>query len=275
MKKIFIPVVLGVMMAFSSCEMLEDSTKSLSDADIIDGLKTALNVGADSASGNLAKLNGYYKNPLLKIPLPAEAEAVRNLINSNSSLATLSSTIGLDDKFEEVIIAVNRAAESAASEAAPIFKGAITNLTIADGWDILHGTVPTATKSASFDSTAATQYLKNQTYDDLTALYAPKINLALGKDLIGTTSATEAWASLTSTYNTFLNNSAVKLAVALGGIDLPASINTDLGEFSTQKALDGLFYKVGAEEKKIRKNPLQWASSLVGDILEKVFGSVQ
>lgn len=274
MKKIFISAVLGAMIAFSSCEMLDDSNSALSDADIIEGLKTALNVGADSASGNLAKLNGYYNNPLLKIPLPAEAEAVRNLINSNSEVASLSRTIGLEAKFEEVIMAVNRAAENAASEAAPIFKSAITNLTIADGWDILHGTVPTATKSASFDSTAATLYLKNQTYDDLTSLYAPKINLALGKDLIGTTSATEAWTSLTSTYNDFFNNSAVKVAVFLAGIDLPTSINTDLGAFSTQKALDGLFYKVGVEEKKIRKNPLQWASTLVGNILEKVFGSV-
>lgn len=274
MKKLFIPIVLSAMMAFSSCELLEDANSSLSDADIIEGLKTALNVGADSASGNLAKLNGYYNNPFLKIPLPAEAEAVRNLINSNSTLASLSSTLGLEAKFEEVIKTVNRAAESAASEAAPIFKSAITNLTIADGWDILHGTVPSSTKSASFDSTAATQYLKGQTYGNLTALYAPKINLALGQDLIGNTSATEAWTSLTSTYNSFFNNSAVELAVALAGIDLPTNINTDLGEFSTQKALDGLFYKVGVEEKKIRKNPLQWASSLVGDILEKVFGSV-
>jgi hypothetical protein len=274
MKKISISLVLGVLLAFSGCEMLDDNS-ALSDTDIINGLKTALNVGADSASLNLARYNGYYNNPLVKIPLPAEAEAIRNLINSNSTLAALSSTLGLEAKFEDVIKTVNRAAESAASEAAPIFKNAITSLTIADGWDILHGTVPSATKSASFDSTAATQYLKGQTYDDLTALYAPKINTALGQDLIGTTSATEAWTSLTSAYNSFLGNSLVSTAVYISGINLPASINTDLGKFSTQKALDGLFFKVGVEEKKIRKNPLQWASSLVGDILEKVFGSVE
>jgi len=272
MKKLLIPV-LGLMITLSSCEMLDNST-GLSDADIIDGLKTALNVGADSASGNLARLNGYYSNPLVKIPLPAEAEAVRNLINSNSALSTISSTIGLDAKFEDVIKTVNRAAESAASEAAPIFKDAITNLSITDGLSILQGTVPgeSATKSGGFDSTAATQYLKLQTYAKLTALYAPKINTALGQDMIGNVSAVEAWQSLTSTYNTFVGSYA--FAIQLAGVNLPSSINSDLGAFCTQKALDGLFYKVGIEEKKIRKNPLEWATTAVGDILGKVFGSV-
>jgi hypothetical protein len=56
-------------------------------------------------------------------------------------------------------------------------------------------------------------------------------------------------------------------------IDLPSSINTDLGEFSVQKALDGLFYMVGNEEIKIRRDPLAWVGTIVGPILEKVFGS--
>ena len=56
-------------------------------------------------------------------------------------------------------------------------------------------------------------------------------------------------------------------------INLPPSINTDLGEFSVQKALDGLFYMVGNEEIKIRRDPLAWIETVVGSILEKVFGS--
>ncbi|MBP1669851.1 MAG: hypothetical protein H6Q21_2217, partial [Bacteroidetes bacterium] len=112
----------------------------------------------------------------------------------------------------------------------------------------------------------------------LTDLYAPKINAALDRDLVGGYSATETWESLTTKYNSFLSRNDVKaalLAAELLGkpIDLPASINTDLGEFSVEKALDGLFYMVGNEEIKIRRDPLAWAKTVVGNILERVFGS--
>ena len=69
---------------------------------------------------------------------------------------------------------------------------------------------------------------------------------------------------------------ALTLAEMMGqSLNLPASINTDLGEFSTQKALNGLFLMVGKEEIKIRRDPLAWAKTAVGNILEKVFGSVE
>ncbi len=268
------------MMIFSSCEWLEENT-GLTEEEVIEGLKTALNVGSDSASNNLSVINGYYGNILVKIPLPPEAASVRSKINSNATLAAISSTIGLDKLFEDVVLAVNRSAEDAAQEAAPIFKNAIAGLTISQGWDILHGKVPSDTKSTyveDFDSTAATKYLSQKTYDPLTDLYAPKINASLDKDLVGTYSATEIWTNLTSKYNTFMSRSDVQLALTaaamLGNdLNLPSSINTDLGEFSTQKALDGLFYMVRREEIKIRRDPLAWAQTTVGNILKKVFGS--
>jgi hypothetical protein len=283
MKKIFLPIV-AVSLLLASCDWLQENVPAgLTDAEIIEGLKTALNVGTDSASGGLSLLNGYYGDPLVKIPLPQEVAALREKINGNSTLALISATIGLEGKFEDVILAVNRSAENAAGEAAPIFKDAITGLTISQGWDILHGTVPAETKSTetgSFDSTAATAYLSQQTYDPLTDLYAPKINAALDKDLVGGISATETWEALTTTYNNFLSRTDVQTALLaaelLGtGINLPSSINTDIGEFSTQKALDGLFLMVGKEEIKIRRDPLAWAQTAVGNILEKVFGSVE
>jgi hypothetical protein len=283
MKRLFF-TILGATLIMTSCEMLDfldNTTDSLSEEEIVEGLKTALNVGTDSASGTLSLNNGYYGNPLLKIPLPAEAEAVRNKINGNSTLAAISSTIGLEDLFEDVILSVNRSAEDAAKEAAPIFKDAITGLSIQDGWDILNGVVPSESvslKTGDFDSTAATKYLSLQTYDPLTALYAPKINESLGKDLVGNLSAVDIWESLTTKYNTFLSRNDVQVAITAATFlgknpNLPASINSDLGEFSTQKALDGLFLKVGDEEIKIRRDPWQWVSTLVGDILTKVFGS--
>lgn len=278
MKKIIIPIC-AAMMLLAGCEWMEENT-GLSEGEIIEGLKTALNVGSDSASTNLSVINGYYGNPLVKIPLPPEIESIRNEINGNSTLALISSTIGLEGIFEDVVLSVNRSAESAAKEAAPIFKNAITGLTISQGWDILHGKVPAkSTSTEAFDSTAATNYLSQQTYDPLTDLYAPKINTALDKDLVGGFSATETWGSFTSTYNNFLSRSEVKaalLAAQIMGqdINLPAAIETDLGVFSTQKALNGLFLMVGKEEIKIRRDPWAWAKTTVGNILEKVFGSV-
>jgi hypothetical protein len=281
MKKLWC-AVFAITLLLSGCELIEDFLPNdLTEEEIIEGLKTALNVGSDSASTNLSVTNGYYGNSLVKIPLPPEAVEIREKINANATLAWISSTIGLEDKFEDVIKTVNRSAESAAREAAPIFKEAITGLTISQGLDILNGIVPSDKKSTlaeDFDSTAATKYLSQQTYDPLTELYAPKINAALDKDLIGNYSATEAWESLTTKYNNFLSRADVKAALAaaelLGRpIDLPASINTDLGEFSVEKALDGLFYMVGNEEIKIRRDPLAWIGTVVGPILEKVFGS--
>lgn len=275
MKQFFI--ILLTLFTLSSCELLEDlleeTDNTLSSSEIVQGLKEALEVGTDTASTEMSANNGYYKGSpsLALIQLPDEIATIRTKINSNFLASLASETLGLDDKFDDVILAVNRAAEDAAKEVAPIFKDAIFNLTIADGFDILNGVVPgiTNTKSAvtEFDSTAATQYLKIQTFNSLTSLYAPKINASLDKDLVSGKSANEIWGTLTTTYNTLLGMLSSSTISELG---LPSSINSNLGEFSTQVALDELFYRVGEEEKKIRKDPYQWASS----IIQKVFGYV-
>lgn len=280
MKKITILLSLLMILIFSSCEYFNmDDEEGLSTEEIIEGLKTALAIGADSASTSLSKVNGYYMGPenLVKIPLPDEAVVIRNKINGNATLATISSLIGLEDAFENVVLSVNRAAEDAATDAAPIFKNAITSLTISQGWDILNGIVPDESlKAADFDSTAATQFLKNKTYVALTDLYAPKIDVSLSKDIIGSVSAYDAWNTLTSKYNSFIDRTDVQTALTLADllgqpVNLPDAIETDIGVFSTQKALNGLFYMVGNEEKKIRKDPFQWAI----DIIQRVFGYIQ
>lgn len=269
MKRIII-IAIGLTLILGSCEWLEDNT-GLSEDEIVEGLKVALAIGADSSSAGLSVVNGYYGNALVKIPLPEQANQVRNLIDQSG----LNNVINLDIQFENVVKAVNRAAEDAAKDAAPIFKDAITDLSISQGLEILNGKIPNdagtiavALKNTDFDSTAATGYLKGKTFNPLTDLYAPKINTALDKDLGLGFSAVDAWNALTTQYNNLMGQQAVQLAVTLANVDLPSSLNDDLGEFSTQKALDGLFYKVGEEEKKIRKNPFEWAI----EILHRVFG---
>lgn len=274
MRKLLLVLALPLTLFLNSCEFLP-ADNGLTTERIIQGLKEALTVGADSASGSLSVKNGYYLGDVvnIKIPLPEEAENVRQLINN---YPTISTYFNLDAEFENVVMAVNRAAEKAASDAIPVFSNAITGLTIENGLDILNGIVPEGGGgSTEFDSTAATKYLKMKTYEDLTNLYAPHINAALDEDLGLGFSANDAWLTLTNAYNESLSSSAVQLAITISQlsdnpIELPDAIHTDLGVFSTQKALNGLFYKVGLEEKKIRNDPYQY----VNDLLIEVFGSV-
>lgn len=267
------------MFAFASCEDILESDGDLSTADIVKGLKTALNVGTDSSTAMLSLKNGYYGDPTVKIPLPDEAEKIMAGMEYIERFAPSAASL-IKGKMDDLVLAINRSAESAAADAKPIFTEAITDLTIVDGLEILNGSVPSSLKSdATFDSTAATKYLKIKTYNSLFGAYAPKINGALDQKLVGNASATSLWNDVTSNYNGFVEQygskarAAVEAAELITGkkIDLQFNeVNTDIGEFTTEKALDGLFLKVGNQEKEIRKNPFQWAS----EILQKVFGSV-
>jgi hypothetical protein len=256
MKKIYVLIVLATFSLANTCDDILDtiSSPALSTDEVISGLKKALEIGTDSAVSITSVVNGYYKDKLLKIGLPPEANTIVKYINK---------VPGGSSMVEDLIKSVNRSAESAAKEAAPIFKNAIRNMTIADGWAILNGKSSSSSNSTTFDSTAATKYLKKQTYKDLVSLYAPKIDKALDRDLGLGFSANTAWTKLTKAYNQALP--VIKL------VD-PAvkPVNTDIGEFCTEKALDGLFLKVQQEEKEIRRDPYKWAV----DVIKKVFGSV-
>ncbi len=164
------------------------------------------------------------------------------------------------DILKKPIKSINRSAEDAANDAKPIFIDAITSMSIKDGLNILKGK---SIEKSDFDSIAATNYLRTKTFENLTNLYSPKINAALDKDLLNNgLSANDLWTGIVLAYNG---------AIFIHTIDeTPIDNSLSLGKFTTEKALDGLFFKVGEEEKKIRKNPYSWAL----DIIKKVFGSV-
>jgi hypothetical protein len=249
MKKFFIVLSILMVPLFYSCEEADEIIESLglTDTEIIAGLKEALTVGTDTAVSIVSKVDGYYKDELIKILLPPEADIiVDNLDNP------LLQGLGLDLLVEDVILKINRAAEDAATEAAPVFWNAITGMTIADGYNILHG-----------EDTAATHYLRVNTFGPLTQLYAPKMQTSLDKDIVGGVSAQDTWSTLTGEYNTIANSVVGQLA----GLE---PVNTDLGEWVTVKALDGLFVKIADEEKAIREDPLARVTAL----LERVFGSL-
>lgn len=205
------------------------TSSALTNEEVIAGLKQALEVGTNSAVSFTSKMDGFNKNNLIRIPFPEEAQKVKDWAISNG----LKSQV---DAFEENL---NRAAEKAAAEAAPIFISAISSMSIQDGFNILKG-----------DSTAATVFLRNATQAQLYEKFAPII-----QNKIDEVKLTSYWEPITKAYNT--------ASIFTGN----AQVNTDLKDYATKKALDGLFYYVAKEEKNIRQNP----AARVTDLLKKVF----
>lgn len=237
------------VMVFTGCAELQNilqtasAVKPLTEGDIIGGLKEALTIGARKAAERLAAENGYYGDAAVRIPLPDEAKVI---------IENIGRIPGGEQLIENVIISINRAAEDAAREVAPVFAGAVTQMTITDGYNILHGA-----------DNAATLYLRSTTWNDLYSLYRPKISVSTNRKIIAGVSAQESWTTLTDKWNTVANSVAGRLA----GFK---PVNTNLDDFLTRKALDGVFLKLEGEELKIRKE----VSARVTPLLEKVFGSL-
>ncbi len=216
---------------------------ALSETEVIEGLKEALITGSNKASSLLSAVDGYYGDELVKILLPEEASVI---------IDNLSKIPGGDKLVEDLILSINRAAEDAAKEVAPIFINSIRQMTINDAFGILKGA-----------DNAATQYLINTTRTDLYDLYKPKITRSTEKDILGGVSAKDSWDALTGKWNLFANSIAGRLANV-------SPVNIDLDDYLTNKALDGVFLKVQDEEKNIRQN----VSARITPILQKVFGSL-
>lgn len=219
------------------------AVKELTEGDIISGLREALTVGARNAAGKLASENGYYSDPAVKIPLPDEARVI---------IDNIGKIPGGQQLIENVVLSINRAAEDAAKEVAPIFVNSVMQMTITDGYNILHGA-----------DNAATSYLRSTTQEQLYALYRPKISASTGKEIVAGVSARESWTTLTDKWNSVANSVAGKIA----GFK---PVNTDIDDFLTRKALDGVFLKMEGEELKIRKE----VEARVTPLLKKVFGTL-
>ena len=203
----------------------------LSNEEIVSGLKEALSVGARNAGSTSSKLDGFYKNTELFIPFPDEAIKVKNKLKD----------VGFENKINEFEMSLNRAAEKACEQAAPIFVEAVKNMSIQDAMGILKG-----------GDTAATAFLRKTTSAPLKEKFKPVV-----KDAIEKVQVTKYWEPLITKYN--------QLTLLTGG----EKVNPDLNEYVTQRAISGVFKLVASEEKKIRKDPV----ARVTDILKKVFGS--
>jgi len=151
-------------------------------------------------------------------------------------IADTLSTIGFQKQVDDFILSMNRAAEKAAPLAASIFVGAIKEMTFEDAKGILTG-----------GDTAATSYFKEKTSDSIYEAFLPVISTSM--EAVG---VTKSFKTLTDKYSS---------------LPFVESESIDLDQYVTTKALDGLFYMVGEEEKKIRTDP----AARVTDILKKVF----
>ncbi|MGL4597837.1 MAG: DUF4197 domain-containing protein [Bacteroidia bacterium] len=186
MKKL-IPLAISAALLFSACAELSKAAKDLdkqlgtttagglSSAEIINGLKEALTVGANKSASAASQQDGFFKNARLFIPFPPAAVKAKEW----------ALKFGLKnqvDKFEETL---NRAAEESSKKAAPIFVNAIKAMTIGDGLNILRGT-----------DTAATSYLRTKTTGDLTTTFRPVVHDATEKVQL-----TKYWTPIANGYN--------------------------------------------------------------------------
>lgn len=200
----------------------------LSDARISSGLKQALQVGADNAVKLTGRPGGYFNNAAIKILMP------KNMRTLETGLRTM----GYGPQVDEFILSMNRAAERAAPQARRIFRDAILNMTIGDARRILSG-----------GDTAATEYFRAATSDQLSAAFKPIVSKSM--DEVG---ATRQYKQLIGRYQQ---------------IPFANSPSLDIDNYVVAKSLDGLFFMLGEEEKKIRKNP----AARVTTVLREVFGA--
>ncbi|MCG8332620.1 MAG: DUF4197 domain-containing protein [Chitinophagales bacterium] len=198
----------------------------LSQEEVGKGLKEALNIGVNEAVDFLSVEDGYYASAY-KILLPDEAQKAVN---------KLKSVPGFSKVEQDLTLRINRAAESAAEKAKPIFVSAIKQLTFQDAMNLLMG-----------KQDAATRYLEKTTYDQLYNEFKPVIIEALDE-----VNARSLWNNAATTYNK---------------LPFTEDVTTELDDYVVHKALVGLFGLVEVKELDIREN----TASRTSDLLRKVF----
>jgi hypothetical protein len=198
----------------------------LSNDKIIAGLKEALQVSTGKAVALTGRPDGFLKNEAIKILLPPKLQTVGRGLRM----------LGMGARVDELEVGMNRAAEQATPKAKAIFIAAVKRMTFDDARQILGG-----------GDTAATEYFKRSSTEDLTAAFSPIVDQSMQR------------VGVVQQYNRVL-------AGAPGGSSLAGQF--DLNKYVVAKTLDGLFLMLGEEEKKIRKDPAAQTTAL----LKEVFG---
>jgi hypothetical protein len=193
-------------------------------------LKAALEKGSQAAVASLGRTDGFFANPQVKIPLPDSLQRAERAMRR----------FGMGRYADELILAMNRAAEAAVPEARQLFVDSVRKMTVEDAKGILQG-----------GDTAGTAYFRRTTEAQLRKRFLPIVKQATAR------------VGLARQYNAYAERGA-----AFG---LVKKEHANLDEYVTQKALDGLFLMVAEEEKKIRKDPVGAGTA----IIKKVFGALK
>ena len=202
----------------------------VSNTEAVSGLKQALSDGSAAAVAKLGVTDGFLANPKVKIPLPPALQRVESMLRF----------AGMKQQADDLVVAMNRAAEAAVPEAKTLLVESVKKMTVQDAKGILTG-----------DDTAATDYFKRTTQSDLTKRFLPVVKQAT--DRVG----------LAQQYNS--------LAGQASQFGLVKGAESTVEGYVTAKALDGLYLMIAEQEKAFRQNPMAATS----DIVKRVFGAMR
>lgn len=204
--------------------------KGLSESDAATGVRAALERGAASAVGLLGRTGGFLDNPKVRIPLPG-------VLDDATKLARFT---GQQKRVDELVTAMNRAAEAAVPKAKTLLTNAVRSMSVEDARKILTG-----------GDNSVTQFFAAKTRAPLSAEFLPIVTRETQK------------VALADKYNA--------LAGKVSSLGLIGKDDANLQQYVTGKALDGLYLMIGEEERKIRRDPAGTGSA----ILKQVFGSLK
>ena len=202
---------------------------ALNEGDAASGIRAALTRGAEAAVNSLGKPDGFMGNPLVRIELPGYLKDGAKLLKMT----------GQGKQIDELLAAMNRAAEAAVPAAKPLLVNAVRSMSVEDGLKLLRG-----------GDDSATQFFAAKTRTPLREQFLPIVTRETEK------------VSLAEKYNAVAGKAA--------GMGLLKGDEANIQQYVTGKALDGLFLMIAEEEKKIRKDPVGTGSAL----LKKVFGGL-
>ena len=219
----------GLIFATLALFMLttQASAQRISDAAAALGLKEALGKGISFAVDNLGQEDGFWGNEDVRIPLP---KGVKNI-------ARVAKFAGYNDRVENFKLAMNRAAEKAVPVAKDVFVDSLKQMTFNDARKILF----------SGEDDAATQFFKRTSEEKLRGKFRPIVEKFTNE------------TGVTQSYKRMVDKAGWMARFA--GKDA-----RDLDGYVTQKALDGTFYMIAQEEKKIRKDPIGRTSKILRDV---------
>jgi hypothetical protein len=224
----FAALVMALFTAWSAPAAAQ--LERISNQDAVAGLKSALEKGSQAAVASLGRSDGFLGNAKVKIPLP----------DSLTRAEALMRRVGMGKYADELIVAMNRAAEAAVPEARQLFIDSVRKMTVQDAKGVLTG-----------GETAGTEYFQRTTRQQLHGRFLPIVQKATAR------------VGVAQKYNEYAGRGAE--------LGLVKKEQSNLDDYVTEKALDGLYVMVAEEEKKIRRDPVAAGTS----IIKKVFGALK